>query len=323
MQRVPVPESTLRIAWVLGAKGFLGRYVARHLHSEGWVVRGLGRGDWVESGDWGLEDWQASSVSAEALESLAASGIPDAVFCAAGSGTVAESFSDADTAHDDTVGSARITLDFLGKNALDAVFVYPSSCAVYGSRDEEPIAEDSPRRPASPYGAYKLEVERLCGEANQEHGLRCGVIRFFSLYGPGLRKQLIWDLAARAQGEGPILLSGTGCETRDLLHVGDAAALTATVISTLTETELDDVLTVNGGTGRALTVERIARLVLGQLPTNAEIVFSGTPREGDPPHFRADMSRSSLLGFTPRWKPEKGIADYCRWIKGELWGVWE
>lgn len=308
------------VAWVLGAKGFLGRHVARQLDSEGWRVEGLGHGQWTDHGDWGLRSWMESSVTREALEKLAASEMPGAVFCAAGSGTVGESFTDADKAHHDTVESAEVTLDFLASHAPEAVFVYPSSCGVYGNRNDASIPEDSLVRPASPYAAYKLEVERACRRARLEHGLRCGVIRFFSVYGPGLRKQLIWDMAARAQGGQTISLSGTGKETRDLLHVDDASALVSLVIARLRDESDEDPFVVNGGTGSALSVKEIARIVLENLPTEAEVTFSGRAREGDPPHFRADADKAHLLGFEPRWNPEAGIADYCGWIARELWG---
>lgn len=305
---------------MLGAKGFLGRHVARRFDAEGWRVEGLGRGQWVEHAEWGLVAWHDSTVTTRSLEELAREGLPDAVFCAAGSGTVRESFSNAEKAYDDTVGSAKIALDFLVSNAPEAVFVYPSSCAVYGSRDDEPIREDSSGSPASPYGTYKLAVERECHRANGEWGLRCGVIRFFSLYGPGLRKQLIWDLAARAQGERTITLSGTGDETRDLLHIDDACRLVSLVTSKLVDGDAKEIFIVNGGTGRALTVREIARQVVKQLPGDTSMAFSGTIREGDPPHFRADLTRARSLGFEPHWSPEDGITEYCAWIKDELWG---
>jgi len=49
-------------------------------------------------------------------------------------------------------------------------------------------------------------------------------VRLFSIYGVGLRKQLLWD-GCRKLMAADLVFSGTGHETRDWLHVEDAATL--------------------------------------------------------------------------------------------------
>ena len=46
-------------------------------------------------------------------------------------------------------------------------------------------------------GLNKLHAEAEIIAAAAEFGLEAVILRFFSLYGPGLRKQMLWDLAQR------------------------------------------------------------------------------------------------------------------------------
>ncbi len=74
------------------------------------------------------------------------------------------------------------------------VLIYASSAAVYGNPVRIPICEDDPTVPISPYGVAKLAAERYNAVYSQLYGLRSASLRFFSLYGPRQRKQVVYDL---------------------------------------------------------------------------------------------------------------------------------
>jgi len=69
--------------------------------------------------------------------------------------------------------------------------------------------------------------EDLCLSYAGRWGIRTSVVRLFSVYGPSLRKQLLWDACEKFR-RGDNTFAGTGSELRDWLHVKDAAALIAT-----------------------------------------------------------------------------------------------
>src|SRR5690606_8606045 len=62
-------------------------------------------------------------------------------------------------------------------------FVLSSTAAVYGSPERQPIAEDAPLRPESPYGASKAMVERMLADAGRAHGLAWMALRYFNASG--------------------------------------------------------------------------------------------------------------------------------------------
>jgi nucleoside-diphosphate-sugar epimerase len=52
------------------------------------------------------------------------------------------------------------------------------------------VAEDDPRRPASPYGLSKLAAEELVGLYAREHAVPATILRYFTVYGPRQRPEI-------------------------------------------------------------------------------------------------------------------------------------
>lgn len=306
---------SMRLAWVTGGRGFLGRHVARQLHATGWRVIGVGNGDWSgeEARSWGLELWCKAEIDLQALEGLAATaGRPDLIFHAVGGGSVGFSLEWPLADFQRTVATTAVVLEAARSLAPAALIVYPSSCAVYGMAGKGPISETTPLAPVSPYGVHKVMAENLCLSGNRHFGLRCAIIRYFSVYGPGLRKQLLWDLAHKiAANPQEVRLHGTGEETRDFLHAEDAAR----IVSLVADAARDQPLIINGGSGAAVSVRELAEGVAAQLGEQTVIRFTGQSRPGDPPHYQADISRLKRLGFTPAWALQDGLRDYVNWLR--------
>lgn len=306
-----------RIAWITGAAGFLGRNTVPALEASGWRVIGLGHPPRVEvdarpaSETNRMPTFVEGPLDITCLDrALALSGAPDLVLHAVGNGSVGPSFSDPLTDFQRAVVPTAVLLDVLRRHAPAARLVMVSSAAVYGVQPDAPISENTAPAPVSPYGAHKLAAEILCRQACVSFGQKVTILRFFSLFGPGLRKQLLWDLSSRLTSRPKRLeLAGTGEETRDMLHVSDAAALIALVA----EVEWSGLLLLNGGTGRRSTVRAIAEGLVRRLSPETELFFSGEIRNGDPRHLVADAARASALGFTPRLDLDAGLDIYAAW----------
>lgn len=313
-------SSSSSLIWVTGAKGFLGRYVSRHFRQVGWRVVGIGRGEWANASTWGADRWLNIDISRAALiQLLSQSGPPDAVFHAAGTGSVPKADEDVEQAFADSVVSTQVLLDVVGNEAPEAVFLFPSSCAVYGDVGGIEIEEEQTPIPVSTYGLHKLKAEASCRAASAEYGLRCGIIRYFSLYGRGLRKQLMWDICERGyRGEDPITLGGTGAETRDLLHVEDATRLARFLEACCRDLPPGAMIVLNGGSGKPMTVSQIADTVAGLIPGRPSIAFSSTTRPGNPPHYKASTKKAASLGFAPAVSPDDGIPAYVEWALREI-----
>ena len=139
--------------------------------------------------------------------------------------------------------------------------------------------------------------------------------RLFSVYGAGLRKQLLWDLCSKLeQGQTSIELGGSGRELRDWTDVRDVVR----VLATLPDLASAQVPTFNVGSGVATSVRNVAEQVIAAWQPAIEspgLGFSGHSRSGDPFSLQADGARLSALGFEWRLPLNQGLADYVRWFQ--------
>jgi len=181
---------------------------------------------------------------------------------------------------------------------------------VYGRAAQVPISELAPVQPISPYGVHKRLAELLCAMYAQDFAVRTSIVRLFSVYGSGLRKQLLWDACNRIR-RGDVSFFGTGEERRDWLHVTDAAALLCD--AGLHATPVCPV--VNGGTGTGATVREIVTQLFASLDSRDLPTFSGVQREGDPPVYVADTQRALGWGWRPHMPWQEGVRQYAQWFR--------
>src|SRR6185369_17378160 len=59
-------------------------------------------------------------------------------------------------------------------------FIFSSTAAVYGVTGDQPVAEDAPLAPMSPYGSSKRMTEIMLADAARAHDLRYVVLRYFN-----------------------------------------------------------------------------------------------------------------------------------------------
>lgn len=299
-----------RTALVTGAYGFLGRHVARQLAQTDWRVIGLGHGSWThdEWRVWGIAEWHNVDVSLEALITYA--GEPDLLVHCAGSGSVGFSMTHPYQDFQRTVTTTLAVLEYARFYAPGVRIAYPSSAGVYGTVQKLPIAETDRLTPNSPYGVHKRLAEELCASYAKHFGICAAVVRLFSVYGTGLRKQLLWDASQKIIG-GENGFFGTGEEIRDWLHVEDAASL---LITAATHSSAECPI-VNGGSGVGVTVREILTELFDYLGSTSTPEFSGQLRSGDPTGYIADISLAQGWGWRPRVARHDGVREYAEWFK--------
>jgi UDP-glucose 4-epimerase len=298
---------------VTGAHGFLGRHAARHLSRQGWDVIGLGHGNWPYSEwrAWGLREWHACDVTLETL--LVYGKEPDLIVHCAGSASVGFSMMHPLQDYRRTVETTANLLEYVRLHAPKARVVYPSSAGVYGVAERMPIMEDAPLRPLSVYGDHKRLAEELCRSFGRHFGVSGIIVRFFSVYGPELRKQLLWD-ACNKMRRNETTFPGTGDETRDWLHVKDAAAL----CQHAGERTSADWPVANGGSGHAVSVKDVLNVLWQEFERHDGPTFSGVSRAGDPKHYQAEVSLAKSWGWVPDVDWRAGVREYVEWFRAEV-----
>jgi UDP-glucose 4-epimerase len=302
--------------WVTGARGFIGRHLAAHLASGGDRVGGIGHGHWPEhdAARCGVQHWLNSGIATASLEHLAGrTGTPDVVYHLAGGSSVGPSFDNPAEDYERTVHTTLRLLDWLRQRCPNARVVAVSSAAVYGAGHPGPIAETTVGVPFSPYGYHKSMMETLARSYAANFGLDVRIARVFSAYGPGLRKQLLWDLCTRLARDPAVLrLDGTGAETRDWIHVDDLVRVLTTIAGTARSLEC---AVVNVATGAGHTIREVSTALARAWGSDAVPEFSGRQRAGDPASLVADVTRLAALGFAPAVSLEAGLAGYVAWYR--------
>jgi len=305
--------------WVTGARGFVGGYLARELANAGHEVHGIGHGA-LEDPDkrrLGLQIWINGEIDATNLNALTArSGLPTTVYHLAGGSSVGLSISQPYEDFFRTVVSTARLLDWLRSSAPECRLISVSSAAVYGANHEGPISENGATLPMSPYGEHKLMMEQMCRSYAVTFGIRSTVARLFSVYGPHLRKQLLWDLCSRLHGgEQTLVLGGTGAEMRDWTDVRDVARFLVK-LNDIPQSKPFQI--INGGSGIGTTVAEIAEILTNNWGGDIGVKFSGVVRAGDPFSLVADSDLIHDAGFAWQVPVAKGLSDYVRWFKDHV-----
>ncbi len=304
---------TQRFALVLGAAGFIGRHTARALAAQGCSVVGVGHGHWTadEALEFGVQHWIDADITLEELIGLQLPGPIECVVHCAGSGAVSYSYTDPwQDFHRATVTTAAVLEWVRTRQDRRPRLVLVSSAAVYGDQGDADAMETSVRSPISPYGVHKLLAETLCDSYSRFFDLSISIVRLFSVYGEGMRKQLLWDALNKFQN-GQRQFFGTGNELRDWIHVDDAARLLA--LAGLSEQSPFEVY--NGGAGHASTREVLN--CLGAAYGSAEnIVFSGEIHNGNPRRLTSNCGHATrLLKWSPTVQLKDGLERYVAWFK--------
>jgi UDP-glucose 4-epimerase len=304
--------------WVTGANGFIGRHLVRVLADRGHAVHGIGHGaiEELDRERIGLRMWLNGEIDAANLNALAERcGLPSTIFHLAGGSSVGLSITQPFEDFSRTVSGTARLLEWLRMSAPKCRLIAASSAAVYGAKYSGPISENAEPLPMSPYGQHKLMMEQLCRSYAVTFSLRSTVVRLFSVYGPDLRKQLLWDICCRLQrGERTLVLGGTGAEVRDWTDIRDAVRLLMKIAEMQ---QPENYHVINGGSGVGTTVADIAGMLVKSWGDDIAIGFSGIVRSGDPFSLLADGTKLRRLRFDWQTPLVHGLADYVSWFKDQ------
>lgn len=307
----------IRTVWITGGHGFIGRHLAASLRTSAEIVAGIGHGAWTdrEREQCGFSHWLNSEISLGSLGQMrGVTGNPDIVFHLAGGSSVGAAVANPLEDFKRTVSSTAELLEWLRQFCPETVLVAVSSAAVYGTAGFDKIPESAVLSPVSPYGSHKQMMEELCQSYARCYGIRAVLPRLFSVYGPGLRKQLLWDLCEKIRNGGRIALGGTGAEQRDWVQVADVTRALRAVVALADSTAR----AVNIATGIATSVRDVALEVIrawGPDAAGAKVVFGGQSRPGDPANLVADVGLMGSLGLGAAVPLRKGIVEYVMWFR--------
>ena len=192
-------------------------------------------------------------------------------------------------------------------------YINISSGAVYGNLASENVNEKSKLDPKSIYGFNKLMSENICEQFNAIYDIRTTSIRIFSAYGPGLKKQLFWDLYNKSLEKKNIKLFGSGNDYRDFIYIEDIC----NAIELLIHQKFKKHEIFNVASGNKTLISEAVDLFFSLLDKKISYKFSKKLLIGYPKGQHADISKITKLGFKPSHSLGKGLSHTIKWMREE------
>ncbi|MEW6570127.1 MAG: GDP-mannose 4,6-dehydratase [Nitrospirota bacterium] len=199
-------------------------------------------------------------------------------------------------------------------------FIHISTSEVYGTALYEPMDENHPLNPTSPYAAAKTGADRLVYSYIVAHDLPGVIMRPFNNYGPRqhLEKVVPRFITSCILGE-PLTIHGEGLASRDWVYSEDTARAIDLTIHAPIEKVKGEVLNV--GTGRSLSVFEIARKVLEAFGLDEKYEFIPDRYGQVQKHIASNEKAQKTIGFVPAVSFEEGLRKTIEWYKDNrrLW----
>lgn len=222
-----------------------------------------------------------------------------------------------DDLHTNGLGTLA-TLMWAADHRLRRVVYASAGCSIAGHNVDAPIREDMPVSLFldTPYQITKALGEFYCNYYQSRLStVRC---RFFNSYGPGEvpgeYRNVIPNWIWKAVHGEPLVITGTGDETRDFIFVDDLVdglLRCGSVKSASGEA-------FNLGTGIQTRVRDLAHAILIATSSSSEITFAPRRTWDHSLRRQADISKArELLGLAPAVHLEHGIAETVAWFTAE------
>jgi UDP-glucose-4-epimerase GalE len=243
----------------------------------------------------------------------------DAVVHFAAYKAAGESMEDPGKYFRNNVAGTSTLLDTLARSGVTRV-VFSSSCAVYGTAETVPVADDAPLHPESPYGESKAMVEQMLRWYDRCAGMRSVSLRYFNAAGAwpdgsigedwSVTLNLVPNIMKSLLGrQGTLQLYGTdyptpdGTAIRDYVHVLDLADAHLRALDYLEGRGATTAMNLGTGIGSSV-LEVIAAV---ERASGLAVTYDACPRRaGDPVCLFSGNARArNLLD----WEARYGLDD--------------
>jgi len=195
-------------------------------------------------------------------------------------------------------------------------FLYASSSCIYGDQDNR---ADAVTRMDTPYAISKMSGEAYVHYYGKRQGVPATVVRYFNSFGPhdlpGPYRSVIPNFLARAIAGLPLVVTGTGRETRDFTYVEDIVA--GTLLAAASEAAVGQVFDI--GSGRETEIAALAEQINVIARNRAGVQFAERRSWDGIARRYANLEASRrVLGYAPAVTIVAGLRRTHAWMLEEL-----
>lgn len=297
---------------ITGANGFIGHHLFDFFLQNKYEVIGIDQ--FIRNPEEKIicADLTDSGEMKEHLSQIS----PDIIIHCAGAADVGKSVKDPKMDYESNVSITHDLLFALHELGLhNTRFVFLSSAGIYGNPEVLPIREDMTTNPLSPYALHKIMCEECCKYFSRNYGMDMKIVRIFSAYGCGLKKQIFWDMFNKVQNTGRLDMFGTGKESRDYIHISDLVRAIGMIVEKAPREEI----IYNVANGEEITIQEVATEFAKAVQLDeSQIFFDGQGKEGNPINWKADISKLQKLGYSKQKELRDGVLEYVQWAQKEV-----
>ncbi len=197
--------------------------------------------------------------------------------------------------------------------------VYTGTTSIYGNPSHLPCTEDEKPNILSPYAASKLAAESYCNVFYEMYGTPFSIVRYSNVYGPHQSPKnpycgVISKFLVAASAGSPMLVHGSGMQTRDFTYIDDA--VTATLLAAFVPRAEGNVFNV--GTGVETSVLGLVEAIDSLMERQVGHRFIDR-RDIDNVQRRVmNIERArQILRWVPRVHLRAGLARTHAWLQAE------
>lgn len=209
------------------------------------------------------------------------------------------------------VTGSAVVLEAARRHGVEVVAM-ASTSNIYGDDAPAPFREDAPAiTPLAPYPASKRAAELMAHSIHHLHGLNVTALRFFNVYGPGGRPDMMPMLAIGHILAGtPIPVYGGGGLLRDWTYIDDILAGVEAALRRPLGFRI-----INLGCGAPVSLTAFLDLyeqIIGQAAVRIE---TPVPATEVPITYADNTLARELLGFAPTVQLEEGLRRTWAWYQ--------
>lgn len=204
--------------------------------------------------------------------------------------------------------------NFCKKNGIKTIVQASTGGAIIGEPKVNPIHEDLPAAPTSPYGATKLACEGIASSYNSSYDMNISSLRFSNVYGPKSfhKGSVVAHFFKLILANKPITVYGDGEQTRDFIFIDD---LINGITSALNTTKPN---VYQLATGKPFSVNQLISEVKAICEKDNFLfdVIHEPARKGEVYKTWCDISRAKEnLDFNPDTSVKSGLKKTWTWFK--------
>ncbi len=307
---------------VTGAAGFIGSHVAQHLLQRGDYVIGLDNfapnysrtrkeANLKEIGRHECYTFiEADIRDAQAMRDLFEAQKFDRVMHLAAMGNVRYSV---EHAQEYTAVNIAGTVNLLEAARLSGTgyFVFASTSSVYGNAPIPFVETEPAAHPLAPYPATKIACEVMAHSYHVAFGLKCTGLRFFNVYGPRGRPDMMpYEFTRKISAGEALRIFAEGRPQRDWTYIDDIVSGVSAAMEAGCDYEI-----FNLGRGQPIELSRFIEIIEGLVGRKAIIQHAPLPPT-EPMITYANVEKAErLLNYHPRTTIEEGLARFYEWYQ--------